>query len=159
MKKSGQTLYEKYRIGEKLAQIANWYRNGAIDKDVAHKLHIGLTTFYKIRNQSLEFRETITENKNIADDQVESSLYKRALGFEYEEITQEVRTNNNGSATPTLIRKTKKIMPGDTTAQIFWLKNRRPEKWRDKQEIKHETNDFMDALLHLGKNTSDEKVD
>lgn len=33
-------------------------------------------------------------------------------------------------------RKTKEVVP-DTTAQIFWLKNRKPAQWRDKQDIEH----------------------
>jgi hypothetical protein len=31
----------------------------------------------------------------------------------------------------------KKALAGDTVAQIFWLKNRKPKQWRDKQEIEH----------------------
>lgn len=68
----------------------------------------------------------------MADLEIENCLFKRARGYEYEEETIEGIVGPNGET----IKKTRKIvkkqMAPDTTAQIFWLKNRQPEKWRDK---------------------------
>ena len=62
----------------------------------------------------------------MVDRQVENALLKRALGYQYDEITLE-----DGIETK---RVTKEVIP-DTTAQIFWLKNRKPDQWRDKQNL------------------------
>ncbi|MGL6058998.1 MAG: helix-turn-helix domain-containing protein, partial [Culicoidibacterales bacterium] len=58
------------------------------------------------------------------------SLLKRALGYEYDEVT--TTTYSNGEEETK--RVTKHVVP-DTTAQIFWLKNRKPDDWRDKKDV------------------------
>ena len=70
--------------------------------------------------------DTLKRSKEVVDLQVENALLKRAMGYHYDEVTME-----NGIETK---RVTKEVIP-DTTAQIFWLKNRRPDKWRDKQDL------------------------
>ena len=57
------------------------------------------------------------------------------MGYEFEEVHREVNQTSRGNKT--VIKKLKKHIPPDVTAQIFWLKNRDPERWRDKQEIQH----------------------
>lgn len=78
------------------------------------------------------------------DQEVENALLKRAMGYQYEEIVTEVEEIPTGKiredGTPIVrqikhIRKTQKTVLPDTTAQIFWLKNRRPDRWRDRQEV------------------------
>lgn len=68
------------------------------------------------------------------DIEVENALLKSALGFEYEETITEIEELGNGKQKKQ-IRKVKKYAPPNSTAQIFWLKNRRPDRWRDKQEF------------------------
>jgi len=97
------------------------------------------------------FTALLKKGKDYADNLVENSLFKRAMGYEFEETTQEVRMGKEGEATPSIIRKVKKHVIPDTLAQIFWLKNRRPESWRDKQVVEHENNEFMQALKELGR--------
>jgi hypothetical protein len=150
-----EDLFLKYHIEEKMKEIEILCRSGAIDKDLAKFLKVSLTTFYKIKRQSKELSEIVRNSKVVADLQIENALYKIAVGFDYEETTQEVKTNEDGSASPVLIRKTKKHIPGNVTAQIFWLKNRRPEKWRDKHVVENEYNPFMEALMNLGKRSHD----
>ena len=75
-----------------------------------------------------EISESLKSNKEIADIAVENALYKRAIGYQYTETTKEA-----GKVVKTVV---KEVAP-DTTAQIFWLKNRQPERWRDKQEVQH----------------------
>jgi hypothetical protein len=130
-----ENLWDKYKVGEILAEVQLWYSEGATDDIVAKKLNIGLTTLYKIKNKYPEFKENLKRGKDTADEQVESALFRRALGYEIEETTQEIKVNADGTAQPAIIRKTKKKVPPDVTAQIFWLKNRRPNEWRDKKEI------------------------
>lgn len=67
--------------------------------------------------------------KEVVDREVENALLKRALGYSYDEITQETV---DGELEVTKV-VTKQAIP-DTTAQIFWLKNRKPKEWRDRKE-------------------------
>jgi len=61
-------------------------------------------------------------------------LYKSAMGFEYIEVKEIIEKGDNGKEKKR-IEKTKKLMKPDTTAGIFWLKNRKPKQWRDKQVL------------------------
>ena len=63
--------------------------------------------------------------------QVEEALLKRAIGYTQTEITRQVGKDGKLGVVKTV---EKQVMPS-TTAQIFWLKNRRPDKWRDKQDL------------------------
>jgi len=77
------------------------------------------------------------------DIEVENALLKRALGFEYEEVTTEIEdvpTGKTGEDGKPIfkqrkhIKKTTKLVPPDTAAAFIWLKNRKPQQWRDKRE-------------------------
>lgn len=89
------------------------------------------------------FSDAIKRGKAPVDIEVENALLKRALGFEYEEVTTEIEdvpTGKTGEDGKPIfkqrkhIKKTTKMIPPDTAAAFIWLKNRRPEKWRDKRE-------------------------
>jgi len=74
---------------------------------------------------------------------VENALLKRALGYEYEEVKEKFE---DGVITERTVTK-KEVVP-DTTAQIFWLKNRKPDKWRDKPAYEDTSElDKLDAIL------------
>ncbi len=83
-----------------------------------------------------DIQDTLKRGKDVIDIQVENALLKRALGYRYTEVTREKVFNaktGEFELTPTK-EVTKEVAP-DTTAQIFWLKNRRPEQWRDKRDV------------------------
>src|SRR5699024_6503945 len=83
------------------------------------------------KNKYPEITEALKRGKEVVDREVENALLKRALGYKYKEVTEEF-----GEVTKVV---TKEVQP-DTTAQIFWLKNRKPCIWRDKQDIEHSGN-------------------
>lgn len=132
--KADISLYDKYIKGNEEILRADC-RNGADNKGLCRRLGIGLTTFKRILKQHPEVRDLLKESKDEADMKVESALYRRAIGYDHEETTTEVKVGEDGSGQTSVVRKTKKHIAGDTTAQIFWLKNRRPDLWRDKQDI------------------------
>ena len=76
-----------------------------------------------------DISDALKRGKEVIDRQVENALLKRALGHEYVETTKEL-TDLGLTVTKQV---TKQVAP-DTTAQIFWLKNRKPQEWRDKKE-------------------------
>ena len=87
-----------------------------------------------MNNSGLEILEALKKGKEVVYRQVESALFKRAIGYEYDEVKEKYEC---GVLTERTL--TKKMVVPDTTAQIFWLKNRKPEQWRDKQEIQDTT--------------------
>lgn len=118
--------YAQWLTPEGLLQLEAWARDGLIDEQIAHNMGIATGTLYDWKNKYPEISEALKKGKEIVDIIVENALLKRALGYQYTEVTEE-----DGD----LVRKVKKVtkhMPPDVTAQIFWLKNRRPDKWRDK---------------------------
>ena len=137
-----------------------WARDGLTDEQIAENLDISVASFYNYKNKHLEFLESLKKGKEIADYEVENALFKKALGynakikkaFKVKEVLYE-----NGKR----LKETERIeyaedevhIPADTTAQIFWLKNRKPNTWRDKQELEHKANNgILDELTEYLKN-------
>ena len=125
---SRKTKYERDGWDEKLEVIQGWARDGLTDEQIADKMGIHPSTLYEYKKKYPELSESLKKGKEVVDREVENALLKRALGYEYTEVTEE-----DGVVTK---KVTKEVKP-DTTAQIFWLKNRKPKEWRDKQEIEH----------------------
>lgn len=136
-------------IKDKLILIEGWAREGLTDKQIANNLGIGLTTFYKHKKEHSEVSEALKKGKEIIDFEVENALLKRALGYKYTEVTKERLIQKDEHGNPLVdihgfpvykmvITKTvaKEVAP-DTTAQIFWLKNRKLNEWRDKRDVEH----------------------
>lgn len=126
---------------DKLILLEGWARDGLTDEQIAKNMGIAPSTFYEWKKKSKEFSETLKKGKEVVDFEVENALLKRALGYEYEEETYE-----NGI----LIKKVKKQVAPDTTAMIFWLKNRKKEQWREKVEVVKTDDD----LQKINKNVS-----
>ena len=128
------TVYDAKRTPElarALAQI------GHTELDIARYMGITVKTFARWKNTHEEFRHALKGGKAPVDDKVEKSLLQRAMGYEYEETTIIGKPGPNGTIVPHEIKKVKKQKAPNVTAQIFWLKNRRPREWRDvyRQEL------------------------
>lgn len=104
---------------------------GATDMDLADFFGVQESTINNWKKAHPSFLESIKAGKEEADAQVANRLYNRAMGYSHAE---DKIFNNNGEA---LIVPTTKHYPPDTTACIFWLKNRQSGKWRDKQQVEH----------------------
>jgi len=109
-------------------QAAKLCALGATDAQLADFFRVSVSTVNLWKSQHPEFSESIKVPKAQADDRVEQSLYRRAMGYEHDETDIRVVA---GGIVETPIRK---HYPPDTTAAIFWLKNRRPSEWREKVE-------------------------
>ena len=105
---------------------------GFTDKQLADFFDVNESTITRWKQKYPEFRTSIKSGKVVADAQVVESLFKRAMGMEVTEV--EVRGNDENK----IKRVIKKYIPPDTTAQIFWLKNRQPELWREKSTVANE---------------------
>lgn len=126
-----------------LELIEGWLLNGITEREIARRLHIAHSTFQAYKQQFPDFSDRLKKGRELADIRVENALFRSAVGFEYEEVKTEyyengkkVLQNNDPDAKQSKkITKVTRKVPGDVTAQIFWLKNRRPDKWRDRKEI------------------------
>ena len=118
---------------------------GATDAQLADFFSVAVSTVSLWKVQHPEFSEALKLAKETADRLVEQSLYRRATGYECDETDIRVI---GGEVVQTQLRK---IYPPDTTAAIFWLKNRRPEQWRDVRDVnltqKKSVQDFTDDEL------------
>lgn len=128
-------------VEPKLIVIEGWARNGLTIEQIAKNLGISKVTFYKYISEHTELSERLKKGKEVVDIEVENALLKRALGYKVDEVTKELIEDEETGVSELKVTKvvTKEVAP-DTTAQIFWLKNRKPEEWRDKKEVKHEGN-------------------
>ena len=134
---------------EGLLKIEGWARDGLINEQIAQNIGITATTLYEWKNKFPEISEALKRGKDVIDRQVENSLLKRALGYEYTETTREaVKDPESGNIEMRVTKEVTKTVIPDTTAQIFWLKNRKPDKWRDKPAYEDTSElDKLDAIL------------
>ena len=118
---------------------------GATDQEIADMLEVSVRTIYYWRSSKPEFAEALANGKDIADERVERSLYQKAIGYEQDEVKIFMP---GGSTEPVYAPYRAKIAP-DTTAAIFWLKNRRSGEWRDKRDVdmNHGVQDSLSDLL------------
>jgi len=109
-------------------QAAKLCQLGATDADLADFFGVSDRTIYRWAAKHEEFSQSLKAGKDLADERVERSLYHKAVGYTFD---SEKVFQFQGQ----IVRaETKEHVPPDTTAMIFWLKNRRKEQWRDRQE-------------------------
>lgn len=126
-KKRGQpSKFEK--VKDIVIRLAKY---GLTDKQMAEVIGVTEQTVNNWKKANPSFFESLKSEKEIADAKVERSLFERATGYSHAE---DKIFNDNGQA---LVVPTIKHYPPDTTAAIFWLKNRKPAEWRDRQDIEH----------------------
>lgn len=97
-------------------------------------MKISTSTFVLWQQNYPEFSIAIKEAREKADEIVEQSLYRMAKGYEHEVEKPMVVGDGLGESHVEIVKYTERLAP-NTTAMIFWLKNRKPKEWRDKQEI------------------------
>lgn len=129
-----------------LDAIEGWTREGLTMAQIAEKLGISKTTLYSYSGQHSELSERLKKGKEVSDAHVENELFKKAVGFtrtEKRPVKLKEVEYNNGKR----LRETERIemveqevyYPPELGAQVFWLKNRRPDKWKDKVDAKLES--------------------
>lgn len=118
---------------DKLTLLTSWARDGLTDEQIANNMGIARGTLYEYKSKYQNISDALKKGKEVVDIEVENALLKRALGYKYEEVTKESVLNviTQKYEMRETKRITKEVVP-DTTAQIYWLKNRKPDKWREK---------------------------
>ena len=137
-------------VKPRLVEIEAWKRDGLTDEQIFKNLGISRDTFYKYKEKYTDFSDALKKGKEVADIEVENALFKRAIGYKYKEVIKGVK-EIDGKKT-TYIKEVVKEMPGDVGAQIFWLKNRKSSKWKDKQDIDIEDNNVSITIQGVKRN-------
>lgn len=137
--------YERWLEPDGLTLLEGWARDGLTDEQIAKNIGVSRSTLNEWKSKYSDISDALKKGKEVVDIQVENALLKRALGYDFQETRVE-KSDKDG----TKIIQTLKHIPADTTAQIFWLKNRQPGKWRDKPaapETSGQDNNLIDTIL------------
>lgn len=132
--------YEQWLTDEGLILLEGWAREGLTDEQIAHNMGVSRKTLAEWKKKYGDIGDTLKKGKEIVDYEVENALLKKALGY----TVKEQKLTKDGE----LIEIEREIPP-DTTAQIFWLKNRRPDKWRDKVENVNINEDDKELKINI----------
>lgn len=132
--------YEYWLTPEGLIKLEGWARDGLTDEQIAKNIGISRSTLNDWKEKYSDISDTLKKGKEVVDYEVENALLKRALGY----TVKEEKLTKDGC-----VVELEREVPGDVTAQIFWLKNRKPYKWRDKPDPDSDEefeDNFLDAL-------------
>lgn len=141
--------YTEWLTPEGLILVEGWARDGLIDEQIAKNMNVAYSTFREWKKKFPTLSAALKQGKEVSDRQVENALFKTATGYYYQEET----VTNAGE-----IVTIKKYSKPNTTAQIFWLKNRKAE-WTDRVDINAQVenkNKFDDIVNQLGGSGLDE---
>lgn len=112
---------------DKLTLLEGWARDGLTNEQIAKNICINVKTLYDWKNKESNICNSLKKGREVADYEVENALFKRAVGYTIQVNEQKI---DKDGCIHDLVKDVH--IPGDTTAQIYWLKNRKPDKWRDK---------------------------
>lgn len=158
--------YSRWLEPEGLTLIEDWARDGLTDEQIAYNMGIAYSTFREWLKKFSAISAVLKKGKEVVDAQVESALYRKAIGFKetvkkpikVKRIIYDDEGKKIGEHEEIVTVNEEIYIPPDTTAQIFWLKNRRPDKWRDKQNfeingsLKAETSKLSELVKQMKEN-------
>ena len=129
---------------DKLTLLEGWARDGLTDEQIANNIGISRSTLFEWKKNNQDISNTLKKGKEVVDIEVENAMLKRALGYTI--TINEQKVDKNG-----YVHDLKRDIhiPGDVTAQIFWLKNRKRQQWRDKFEYSNDGGEIskLDEIL------------
>lgn len=130
----GKGKYHKWLEPENLTLVQGWRRDGLSDKQVAKNIGINQATLYDWLNRFDEFAKAYKKGTEVSTYEVENALYKSACGYDVTEAETVTTISPDGSEVKQ-VRKRLRHIPPNVGAICFILKNRRSDKWRDKQVV------------------------
>lgn len=126
--------YQHWLTEEGLSQIRNWAKAGLTNAQIAHNCGVSRDTLDTWCKRFPDISDTLKMGKEVADLEVENAMHRSAVGFTYEEKIYEIKQNAEGKREMTHIRTISKQSLPNVSAQIFWLKNRKRDEWKDNHD-------------------------
>jgi len=133
--------FDEWLKEDSLTLIAGWAKDGLSNEQIAHNMGVSKDTFYEWQKRFPIFADTIKKSKEVIDLQVENALLKKAMGFKIKVMkcfkVKRVEYDKGKRVLETeeiVDREEEVYIPPDVVAQIFWLVNRKPDKWKNKQD-------------------------
>ena len=152
--------YEKWEnegvLQDKLTLVQGWARDGLTEPQIANNLGISLASLSNYKIKYVEFLDALKKGKEVVDLEVENALLKKAMGYNVK-IKKVFKVKDVIYENGKRVRETERLetaeeemhVPADTTAEIFWLKNRQKEKWRDKVEVANAGNGINNQIINI----------
>ena len=157
MEEMARSRAEQWLTEEGLLRIQGWARDGLTDRQIAHNMGCAYSTFREWRDKHPALSAALKSTKEVADREIENALYNKARGYTISlKKPMKVRHVEYDEQTGRKIAEYERIeyieeevhVPADTTAQIFWLKNRKSNEWRDKVTVTDESSlEKLDELI------------
>ena len=139
--------FDYWLTAEGLTLIEGWARDGLVLEEIAHNMGINRCTLYEWRREFPTIANALKNGRAVADRKVENALFNRAIGSDVTEV--KVTEGKDGKS---VVTETKHI-PADVTACIYWLKNRKPDKWNDRKTVTVEADlEDLEPLADMLKN-------
>lgn len=139
-------VYKNWIEGDGLIKIQGWVRKGLSNDQIAENMGIDRATFYRWANKYSDFGDVLKRTKEITVYEVEDAMFKAAKGY----FVEETKTITNKDGKTLRIETNKKWIPPNTTAQIFYLKNKDPDNWRERNDLSlTASNGVLESLLEL----------
>lgn len=149
---------DEWRTEEGLTRIRGWARDGLTDAHIAEQMGIHKSTLIEWKKKYSDISDSLKKGKDVADREIEEALFKKAKGFSVK-ITKAIKLKNitYDEKSGRKISEEEYIgyaqedvyVPPDTTAQIFWLKNRKPAEWRDKRDDTQEVQSESAGVIEI----------
>lgn len=110
---------------------------GLTDRQIADAFGVNHATFDLWKRTKSEFYTALQKGKNDADAKVATSLYQRAIGYQHPDVQITTFKDRKTGEVQVISTPITRYHPPDTTACIFWLKNRQRELWTDNKRLEH----------------------
>lgn len=149
--------YAEWLEGDNLILLQGWARDGLTDEQIAHNMGIAYSTLRDWKKKFPAFGSVLKKTKEVVDLEVESALYKSAMGYDYtEEVWERRFIKERGEYDMVLTKRMLKHADPNPTSLIYWLKNRKRAEWRDKQEFVDNTSlEKLDQILEETRNNAE----
>lgn len=151
--------YDRWLTEEGLLKITGWARDGLIDKQIAHNMGVSYTSLKDWKNRFPAIAEALRKGKEVVDREVENALFKSAIGYtqtirkpvKVRDVEYDLETGRKVREIERWVAVEEEIhVPPQVTAQIFWLKNRKPDQWREKNDLTlTPSNGVLESLIEL----------
>lgn len=157
MEEMAKSKAEKWLEPDGLLRIEGWARDGLTEEQIAKNMGVSRSTLSDYKVKYPDILRAIKNSKEVADREVENALFNKATGYTVKlKKPMKMRHVEYDEVSGRKVAEYERIeyieeevhVPADTTAQIFWLKNRKPNEWRDKVTVTDESSlEKLDELI------------